>query len=163
MKTKNIILTAGLLGLGYLIYKKSKLNNQDSQGAVEQDSSGGGGSIGGGMMPIVNPIIAGVVVPINPRPIKTQATIIGAELMSEKELPPRATTSTTNSTTTGGTVSTPTFNSNTTSVTPTKSVLMEAEMPRPIKMPEAHLPSEPILANASIQKEAKSELTAEKK
>jgi len=70
MKTKNMILTAGLLGLAYLVYKNS--NAQPTEQSTD-DTSGGGG--GGGAFPlsyhpvlpaISNPIIAPieVVVPI---------------------------------------------------------------------------------------------------
>jgi hypothetical protein len=53
MKTKNIIITAGLLGLAYLVFKNSK---QESD-ATQEDTSGGGGAGGGGFPLGYHPII----------------------------------------------------------------------------------------------------------
>lgn len=157
MKTKNIILTAGLLGLGYLIYNKSKLKNEDI--APIEESSGGGGSVigGGGMIPIItNPIIAavGIVTPITKRPRKTE---ISQNIIQDKEYVPS--TSTTNSTTTGGVASAETVVTNPGSRTQpsvgNESVLANATLPKDLNKSHVSLRSEPILANATLLKESK--------
>jgi hypothetical protein len=71
MKTKNIIITAGLLGLAYLVFKNSK---QESDATTEDTSGGDGGGAGGGggFHPIIPPLAPlNVVVP--PLPPKNRA------------------------------------------------------------------------------------------
>ena len=83
MKTKNLILTVGLLGLGYMIYKNSNkpavedtTDNTDTTDDTSSGGGGGGGGIGGGAsLPLgyaIIPPINVVVPPIKKRDISNQ-------------------------------------------------------------------------------------------
>ena len=84
MKTKNIIITAGLLGLAYLVFKNSK----QEENATQEDTSGGGGAGGGGGFPLgYHPILPplaplNVVVP----PLPKVRTVVNLPAQYEHEL-----------------------------------------------------------------------------
>jgi hypothetical protein len=119
MKTKNIILSAGLIGLAYLVYKNSKQKTE----VLQEDTSGGGGGIGGGgigggviggVYPILPPIMGqpniNIVVPpvprpfVNPRPYGTRSEPLS---LSQVEEAPDVPSTSNSNTTTGGTTSAP--------------------------------------------------------
>ena len=86
MKTKNIILTGVLLGLGYLVYKNSNKQSDATDETATDDGSGGGagggGSMGGGGM-LVPPMPIHILVP--PLPPKVR-TVISAPAIYEGQL-----------------------------------------------------------------------------
>jgi hypothetical protein len=151
MKTKNIILSAGLLGLAYLVYKNSKQQPSTTETPTETspEETGGGGGIGGGgggAFPLpYHPIIPAleVVVPPIPRPRPVKELISPSQLIEETDIPrPRTGVITPRPNPTPTTISTPVAEN----TGGTKSDLSGGIQT------EAPLSSQPILESAMVSR-----------